>query len=78
MSDVREVFITAEVSPQLDITPAYLVRLAKTLNLPESDFRETSKGSYLFNEDAIEKIKSNLKRKWKGPLLSLTGHTEAP
>lgn len=63
MSDVRDVFITAEVSKELDITPAYLVRLAKSLQLSESDFRGTSKGSYLFNRDAIEKIKSNLKRK---------------
>lgn len=63
MSDVRKVFITAEVSRQLDVTPAYLVRLAKSLNLPETDFRETSKGSYLFNNDAIAVIKSNLKRK---------------
>ncbi len=63
MSDVREVFITAEVSRQLDITPAYLVRMAKALKLPETDFRETSKGSYLFNKNAIDKIKSNLKRK---------------
>lgn len=63
MSDVREVFITAEVSRQLDITPAYLIRLAKTLDLSETDFRETIKGSYLFNENAIETIKSKLKRK---------------
>lgn len=63
MSDVRDVFITAEVSRQLDITPAYLVRLAKSLNLSETDFRETSKGSYLFNRNAIELIQSNLKRK---------------
>lgn len=63
MSDVREIYITAEVSRELDITTAYLVRLAKSLNLPETDFRETSKGSYLFNRNAIETIKSNLKRK---------------
>lgn len=63
MSDVREVFISSEVSRQLDITPAYLIRLAKSLDLPESDFRETSKGSYLFNKDAINVISSKLKRK---------------
>ena len=63
MSDVRDVFITAEVSKELDITPAYLIRLAKTLNFSETAFRETSKGSYLFNRNAIEFIKSNLKRK---------------
>lgn len=63
MTDVREVFITAEVSRQLDITPAYLIRLAKSLELSSSDFRETAKGSYLFNRDAIDIIKSSLKRK---------------
>jgi len=62
MSDVREIFISAEVSRLLDITPAYLIRLAKSLNLSETDFRETVKGSYLFNMDAIEIIKSKLKK----------------
>jgi len=63
MSDVRDVFITAEVSQRLNVTPAYLVRLAKTLDLDESEFRETSKGSYLFNDEAIKKIWAKLKRK---------------
>lgn len=63
MSDVRDVFITAEVSQQLNITPAYLVRLARSLDLDESEFRETSKGSYLFNDIAIKKIWGKLKRK---------------
>lgn len=62
MADVRQVYITTEVSRLLDITPAYLIRLAKSLNLSEYDFRETVKGSYLFNENAVEIIKSNLKR----------------
>ncbi|WP_195761395.1 GIY-YIG nuclease family protein [[Clostridium] scindens] len=39
------------------------VAMAKSLNLPETDFRETAKGSYLFNKNAIELIQSNLKRK---------------
>ncbi|MDF2950421.1 MAG: hypothetical protein K0S18_4 [Anaerocolumna sp.] len=60
--DVRKVYITTEVSRMLDITTAYLIRLAKSLNLNESDFRETAKGSYLFNDNAINVIKSNLKR----------------
>lgn len=62
MTDVRNVFITAEVAQKLDITPAYLVRLSKSLNLAEEDFRETTKGTYLFNNNAIELIGSNLKR----------------
>lgn len=63
MSDVRKVFITSEVSKVLDITPAYLVRLARSLDLNESEFRETPKGSYLFNESAVEKLKLKLSKK---------------
>lgn len=62
MTDVRDVLISSEVSRLLDITPAYLIRLAKTMDLEESEFRETAKGSYLFNEDAVDKIKSKLKK----------------
>jgi len=62
MTDVREVYITGEISKELDITPAYLIRLAKSLDLPETDFRETHKGSYLFNQRAVDIIKSKLKR----------------
>ena len=62
MSDVREIFVTAEVAKVLDITPAYLIRLAKQLELSESQFREAGKRNYLFSDDAIDVIKSNLKR----------------
>jgi len=62
MSDVREVYVTAEVAKILDITPAYLIRLAKSLNLSESQFREAGKRNYIFSDDAIKVIKSNLKR----------------
>ena len=62
MSDVREVFVTAEVAKILDITPAYLIRLAKQLGLSESQFREAGKRNYIFSDEAIEVIKNNLKR----------------
>lgn len=62
MSDVREVFVTAEVAKILDITPAYLIRLAKQLGLSKSQFREAGKRNYIFSDDAIEVIKNNLKR----------------
>lgn len=62
MSDVREVFVTAEVAKILDITPAYLIRLAKNIGLSESQFREAGKRNYIFSDDAIEIIKSSLKR----------------
>lgn len=62
MSDVREVYVTAEVAKILDITPAYLIRLAKNLKLSESQFREAGKRNYLFSNDAVDVIKGNLKK----------------
>lgn len=62
MSDVREVFVTAEVAKKLDITPAYLIRLAKSLELSDSQFREAGKRNYIFSDDAIDVIKGKLKR----------------
>lgn len=57
MSDVRKVFITKEVSDILDMTPAYLIRTAKSLNLSEDEFRDAGKRNYLFSESAVEKLK---------------------
>lgn len=62
MSDVRDVYVTAEVARILDITPAYLIRLAKTLKLDESHFREAGKRNYIFSKEAVEVIQGNLKR----------------
>lgn len=62
MSDVREVFVTAEVAKKLDITPAYLIRLAKSLELSDSQFREAGKRNYIFSDDAIDVIKGKLQR----------------
>ncbi|MFA6667697.1 MAG: AraC family transcriptional regulator [Bacilli bacterium] len=57
MSDVREVFITAEVSNMLNMTPAYLIRTAKSMNLSKDEFREAGKRNYLFSESAVKKLK---------------------
>ena len=56
MSDVREVFVTSEVAERFHITTAYLIRLAKTMNFDESEFRETHKHTYLFNDQAVYKL----------------------
>lgn len=62
MSDVREIFLTAEVAKQLDITPAYLIRIAKQMDLSDSQFREAGKRNYLFSKEAVEVISQKLKR----------------
>ncbi|MBC5667430.1 AraC family transcriptional regulator [Eubacterium sp. BX4] len=62
MSDVREVYVTAEVAKILDITPAYLIRLAKGLNLSNSQFREAGKRNYLFSKESVAIIRANLKK----------------
>lgn len=56
MSDVRKVFVTIEVAERFDLSPAYLIRIAKEMNFSESEFRETRKHSYLFSEEAVYKL----------------------
>ena len=62
MSDVRKTFVTAEVAKQLDLTPAYVIRLAKDMDLSEEEFREAGKRNYIFSEEAVEKIKCKIKQ----------------
>lgn len=57
MSDVREVFITKEVADELGLNPSYLIKLAKKMNLDESEMREAGNRNYLFSKEAVEKLK---------------------
>jgi len=56
MSDVRNVFITKEAAEILGINPSYLLRLAKSMKLTETEMRDAGKRNYLFSKEAIEKI----------------------
>lgn len=57
MSDVRDIFITKEVAEKLGINPSYLLRLAKSMKLTESEMREAGKRNYLFSKEAVEKLR---------------------
>lgn len=59
MSDVRKVFITREVAEKLQLTPTYLIKLAKKIRLNEKEMREAGSRNYLFSEEAVEKLKSS-------------------
>lgn len=59
-TDVRNVFITAEVAKILDMTPSYILRVAQSLNLNEFEMREAGKRNILFSKEAVEKIKQKL------------------
>ncbi|MBZ9693202.1 AraC family transcriptional regulator [Clostridium sp. M14] len=67
MTNVNDVFITKEVSDKLDLSPAYLIRLAKKLQdeglISNVDMRSAGKRNYIFSTEALEVIKNNLKRK---------------
>jgi len=56
MSDVRTVFITKEVADKLDLTPTYLIRVAREMNLSESEMRDAGKRTYLFSQEAVDKL----------------------
>lgn len=62
LTDVREVFITREVADELELTPTYLIKLAKKMNLNETEMREAGSRNYLFSKEAVEKMKNRNKR----------------
>lgn len=61
MTDVREVFITREVADELNLTPTYLIKLAKRMGLNEMEMREAGNRNYLFSKEAVEKLKNRSK-----------------
>lgn len=62
VANVQEVFITKEVAEQLGINPNYLIRLGKKIELNDKEMREAGNRNYLFSIEAIEKLKSALKK----------------
>ncbi|MBN1075978.1 AraC family transcriptional regulator [Clostridium botulinum] len=66
MTDVNEVFITKEVSEQLDLSSSYLIRLAKKLQnegfITDKDMRLSGKRNYIFNKKAVEVIKNSISK----------------
>lgn len=63
MTDVRNVFITREVAEALDLTPTYLIKLAKKIGLDEKEMREAGNRNYLFSVEAVEKLRNRNKSK---------------
>lgn len=56
VTDVRKVYITREVAEQLNLTPTYLIKLAKKIELNETEMREAGRRNYLFSDEAVEKL----------------------
>jgi hypothetical protein len=56
--DVRRVFVTSEVAARVKLNANYLLRLAKTLNLGESEMRAAGSRNILFSESAVKKIEA--------------------
>jgi hypothetical protein len=63
VTDVRNVFITREVAEELNLTPTYLIKLAKKMELNEAEMREAGNRNYLFSKEAVEKLKNRNKSK---------------
>lgn len=57
MSDVKTVFITKEVADELGLNPSYLIKVAKKIELNDSEMREAGSRNYLFSEEAVEKLR---------------------
>ena len=54
--DVRRVFITVEAAEQVGLNANYMLRLAKQLELDETEMREAGPRGFLFSAGAIKKI----------------------
>lgn len=61
MADVREVFITKEIADKFDMSPNYIIKIARSLDLSELEMREAGKRTYLFSIEAVNKIGERLK-----------------
>jgi len=57
MSDVKTVFITREVAEDLKLNASYVIKLARKLELNDSEMREAGSRNYLFSEEAVEKLR---------------------
>jgi len=62
LTSVQDVFITREVAEKLNLTPTYLIKLAKTLNLSDDEMREAGNRNYLFSKEAISKLEMRHKK----------------
>lgn len=56
MTSVQDVFITREVAEKLHLTPTYLIKLAKKLELNDDEMREAGNRNYLFSKEAVAKL----------------------
>lgn len=56
MTDVNKVFITREVAEKLNLTPTYLIKLAKKIGLNDTEMREAGSRNYIFSEEAVKKL----------------------
>lgn len=62
MTSVQDVYITREVADRLNLTPTYLIKLAKRLELSDDEMREAGQRNYLFSKEAVAKLETRNKK----------------
>jgi hypothetical protein len=62
MTSVQDVFITREVAEKLKLTPTYLIKLAKKMELTDNEMREAGNRNYLFSKEAVLKLEMRNKK----------------
>ncbi len=62
MTSVQDVFITREVAEKLNLTPTYLIKLAKKMELNDDEMREAGNRNYLFSKEALQKLEMRNKK----------------
>jgi hypothetical protein len=62
VTSVQDVFITREVAEKLNLTPTYLIKLAKNMELNDDEMREAGNRNYLFSKEAVAKWEKQNKK----------------
>ena len=62
MANVKEIYITKELAEKFNMTPNYIIQVARGLGLDDTEMREAGKRTYLFSKEAVEKIGEKLNK----------------
>jgi len=60
--NINEILTTTEVAKILGITPTHVVRLAKSMNLSNREYRKAGAGIHLFTKEAVKKLANRPQR----------------
>ncbi len=66
MENVQKIYTTKEIADKFDVTPTYILRVAKHLldygYITDKDYRKSGKSTHLYNDKAVREIAKKLNK----------------